>query len=182
MLLRHLPSGDRLGSVEDRIQSPEIPEAHNLPKVLLGCQKGCCHPALDHATIPPTTNPPGAHANAGMRTLDDVRGGQAPVQRHRDVQPVDGETLFQSFHQAGSADGYSRSSHSASFFSRAMPPLASSRHAARIADFTWSFSSSGRAAGPSPSCVGLHSMVRPAPRSLRPPGNRSSRGHRGTDR
>jgi len=37
------------------------------------------------------------------------------------------------------AEGYSRSSHSASFFRRATPPLASNRHAARMADFTWSF-------------------------------------------
>ena len=50
ILLRHLPSGDGLRSVQNRIQSPEIPEAHNLSKVLLGCHKGC--PRSNALTMP----------------------------------------------------------------------------------------------------------------------------------
>ncbi len=40
-------------------------------------------------------------AYSGVRALDDVGGGQAAVQRRRDVQPVDGEALLQTFQQTG---------------------------------------------------------------------------------
>src|SRR6266853_6472721 len=101
MLLRHLPSGGRLRSIEDRIQSPEIPITHDLPEILLRRQQGRRHPAFHHAAITPAADSPSPHTDPRMGTLDDVGGGQTAMQRGWHIQPVDRETLFQPFHQAG---------------------------------------------------------------------------------
>src|ERR1043166_1127976 len=95
ILLRHLPSGDRLRSIEDRIQGPEIPITHDLPEVLLRRQKGRRHPAFHHATIPPAADSPSPHTDTRMGTLDDVGGGQTAMQRGWHIHPVDSQTLFQ---------------------------------------------------------------------------------------
>src|SRR5215471_10249224 len=101
MLLRHRLSGGRLRSIEDRFQSPKIAIAHHLAEVLFRSQAGGGHPALDHSTVTPAANSTSSHANAGMRTLDDIGGCQATMQRRGYVQPVDREALLQALEQAG---------------------------------------------------------------------------------
>jgi tRNA A-37 threonylcarbamoyl transferase component Bud32 len=101
ILLCHLPSGGRLRSIEDRIQGPEIPITHDLPEILLRRQQGRRHPAFHHAGITPAADSPSPHADTRMGTLDDVGGGQTAMQRGWHIQPVDRETLFQPFDQAG---------------------------------------------------------------------------------
>ena len=91
MLLRHLPSGGRLRSIEDRIQSPEIPITHDLPKVLLGRQQSRRHPAFHHGTDPKITEVKGgktAREVAEQRRINqlggtkDNPGSQASNQRN----------------------------------------------------------------------------------------------------
>src|SRR5215467_8167277 len=131
MLLRHRLSGGRLRSIEDRIQSPEVSVPHHLSEVLFRRQEGGGHPPLDHSTVTPAADSTSSHANAGMRTLDDIGGSEATMQRRGYVQPVDREALLRPSSKLAAADGYSRSNHSASFFNRAMPVLASIFQAAR---------------------------------------------------
>src|SRR6516165_7295580 len=139
MLLRHRLSGGRLRSVEDRIQCPEFPISHNLPEVLLGSKEGCSHPTFYHPTVTPPTNAAGSQANPGMWA-----SMRLVVARHRCSEGGTSSRLMVKHSSSPSsklaaADGYSRSSHSASFLSRAMPPLASIFHAARSTLLTWSF-------------------------------------------
>src|SRR5215469_929992 len=81
MLLRHRLSGGRLRSLEDRIQSPEVSVPHHLSEVLFRRQEGGGHPPLDHSTVTPAADSTSSRANAGMRTLDDIGGCQATMQR-----------------------------------------------------------------------------------------------------
>jgi len=81
-------------SGEVRFPSPEIAVPHHLPKALCRCQESGGHPAPDHAAITPAADAADPHANAGLRTLDDIGGRQATMQRRRYIQPVNCKALL----------------------------------------------------------------------------------------
>ena len=96
MLLRDLLAGGRSG-VEDRFQRPQVFVPHDALEAFLCSEEGRSHPAQNHLAVLPVGDPAGLDTHTGVRAFDDVGGGQAAVQRRRDVQPVDGEALLQAF-------------------------------------------------------------------------------------
>jgi len=89
-ILRHRLPGGWLQSIQDRLQGPQVPVAHDFPERLLDFQKRCRRPSRGHAWLP-ATDAARALAHAGMRIVHDVAGRQASMQRLRHIQPVDGE-------------------------------------------------------------------------------------------
>ena len=76
MLLRHRLSGGRLGSVQDRVQGPELSVGHDLPEVLLCADERRRHPPLYHCAVTPTTDATCVQANAGLRTISASRSSE----------------------------------------------------------------------------------------------------------
>jgi hypothetical protein len=66
---------------------PKIFPSHDAAEVLLRRQKGSPRPTHDHGCVAPTANVPRGHARARLRALDQVRHGQAAMQRRRNAQP-----------------------------------------------------------------------------------------------
>ena len=100
MLLRDLAAGGRSG-VEDCLQRPEVFVPHDTFEAFLGPEEGRSHTTQDHLGVLPVGHAAGLDAYSSVRALDDVGGGQAAVQRRRDVQPVNGEVLLHAFQQTG---------------------------------------------------------------------------------
>src|SRR5207248_1753098 len=96
VMLRHLLPSGWLRSIEDRFEGPHISETHDLAERLFGFKERCCRPACRHAWTP-TANPARTTADAGVRTIHDIAGRQATMQRARNIEPIDGEAFLQSF-------------------------------------------------------------------------------------
>ena len=94
MILRSDLCGSRLRRVEGGFQGPQIAVTHDLVEALLGSEESRGHPAQDHVAVLPVSDAAGLDAHTGVRTFDDVGGGQAAAQRRRYIQAVDGEALL----------------------------------------------------------------------------------------
>ena len=87
--------------MEDRIQGPQITVAHDLAEILFGSQESRSHPAFHHAAVDQRQTRRVRMRAPECGLFDDVRAGQAAMQRGRYIQTVDGETILQPFAQAG---------------------------------------------------------------------------------
>ncbi|MCK4300828.1 MAG: PD-(D/E)XK nuclease family protein, partial [Planctomycetes bacterium] len=89
-----------LGFVQIRLEDPQVLVAHDPPEALLALHARRGRPAQNHGHIPPSAHPSGSLSHAGVRRRDDVRRRQAPPQRPRQAQPIDGEGLLQPLPEA----------------------------------------------------------------------------------
>ena len=125
-------------AIENRFECPEIFMTHHSAEVLFRCQQGRGCPAFGHRFVPPSANAPGATSNSGMRVLDQIRAGQAAMQRGRHIQPIDGETFFHAFPQTISCVGMLSSQPLRQFLQLRHTRLGIQFQAARISDLVCS--------------------------------------------
>src|SRR5215468_1319400 len=87
-------------AIENRFECPEVFVTHHSAEVPFRSEHGRGCPSFCHRFVSPSANTPGPATHSRMRVLNYVRAGQAPMQRWRHIQPVDGEAFFHAFSQA----------------------------------------------------------------------------------
>src|SRR5438270_6246452 len=87
-------------SSENDGDGPEISMTDDLAEMRLGKQPGGCDPAFNHVGITPASHVVCSLLDTALRTLNDVCGAKAFVQRGRKLQPLDRKHFSHTFAQA----------------------------------------------------------------------------------